>query len=69
MIKAVGHVGLQVPNLDRSVQWATTVMGLREVTREGGPLHHLLHGGALPEGRRKDGATHEEELHTPVIGR
>ncbi len=44
MIKAVGHVGLQVPNLDRSVQWATTVMGLREVTREGGTAY-LTHGG------------------------
>ena len=33
MIKAIGHVGLRVPDLDQSVHWATTVMGLREVTR------------------------------------
>jgi catechol 2,3-dioxygenase len=44
MIKAIGHVGLQVPDLDRSVQWATTVMGLREVTRQGGTAY-LTHGG------------------------
>jgi catechol 2,3-dioxygenase len=44
MIKAIGHVGLQVPDLDASVHWATTVMGLREVTREGGTAY-LTHGG------------------------
>lgn len=59
MIKAIGHVALQVPNLDESVLWATTVMGLREVAREGktsylthGRPHHSLvyiesHEGAL----------------------
>jgi catechol 2,3-dioxygenase-like lactoylglutathione lyase family enzyme len=44
MIKAIGHVALQVPDLDASVRWATTVMGLREVTREGGTAY-LTHGG------------------------
>jgi catechol 2,3-dioxygenase-like lactoylglutathione lyase family enzyme len=44
MIKAIGHVGLQVPNLDDSVRWATTVMGLREVKRDGGTAY-LTHGG------------------------
>lgn len=43
MIKAIGHVALQVPDLDASVRWATTVMGLREVTREGGTAY-LTHG-------------------------
>jgi len=44
MIKAIGHVGLQVPDLDASVGWATTVMGLREVTREK-RTSYLTHGG------------------------
>ena len=44
MIKAIGHVGLQVPNLDESVRWATTVMGLREVERDNGAAY-LTHGG------------------------
>ena len=33
MISSIGHVALQVPNLEASVAWATTVMGLREVER------------------------------------
>jgi len=45
MITAIGHVALQVPNLDESVSWATTVMGLREVARDGG-TSYLTHGGA-----------------------
>ena len=45
MISAIGHVALRVPNLDDSVRWATTVMGLREVAREG-PTSYLTHGGA-----------------------
>ena len=44
MIKAIGHVGLQVPDLAESVRWATVVMGLREVVREGGTAY-LTHGG------------------------
>ena len=44
MITAIGHVALQVPDLDESVRWATTVMGLREVTRDGG-TSYLTHGG------------------------
>ena len=49
MIKAIGHVALRVPDLDASVGWATTVMGLREVERDGeasylthGRVHHSL---------------------------
>ncbi|HET9782721.1 MAG TPA: VOC family protein [Candidatus Dormibacteraeota bacterium] len=49
MIKTIGHVALQVPDLDDSVRWATGVMGLREVKRDGrtsylthGPAHHSL---------------------------
>src|ERR1700730_1806921 len=45
MIKAIGHVALQVADLEASVRWATTVMGLREVTREAGTAY-LTHGGA-----------------------
>ena len=44
MIKAIGHVGLRVPELDRSVEWATTVMGMREVERADG-IAYLTHGG------------------------
>src|SRR2546430_14206958 len=44
MISSIGHVALQVPNLDASVAWATTVMGLREVAREG-KTSYLTHGG------------------------
>lgn len=44
MIKAIGHVALQVPDLEASVAWATTVMGLREVARESGTAY-LTHGG------------------------
>ncbi len=44
MIKAIGHVGLRVPQLERSVEWATTVMGMREVERSGGAAY-LTHGG------------------------
>jgi catechol 2,3-dioxygenase-like lactoylglutathione lyase family enzyme len=43
MISAIGHVALQVPNLDDSVRWATTVMGLREVARERN-TSYLTHG-------------------------
>ncbi|TMB44069.1 MAG: hypothetical protein E6J53_07640 [Chloroflexi bacterium] len=43
MIAAIGHVALQVPNLDESVRWATNVMGLREVARESG-TSYLTHG-------------------------
>ncbi|HEX2681743.1 MAG TPA: VOC family protein, partial [Candidatus Dormibacteraeota bacterium] len=45
MITSIGHVALQVPNLDDSVRWATTVMGLREVAREGNTAY-LTHGGS-----------------------
>src|SRR2546430_2724310 len=45
MISSIGHVALQVPNLEASVAWATTVMGLREVEREG-KTSYLTHGGA-----------------------
>lgn len=46
MIKAIGHVALQVPNLDDSVGWATTVMGFREVSRDrAAGTVYLTHGG------------------------
>src|SRR3989442_1710762 len=45
MISSIGHVALQVPNLEASVAWATTVMGLREVARDG-ETSYLTHGGA-----------------------
>src|SRR2546422_5542459 len=44
MISAIGHAALQVPNVDDSVRWATTVMGLRETAREGN-TSYLTHGG------------------------
>jgi len=43
MIKAIGHVALQVPDLEESVRWATGVMGLREVARQG-DTSYLTHG-------------------------
>lgn len=41
-IKRMGHVALQVPDLDASVAWATGVMGLREVDRVDG-TSYLTH--------------------------
>ncbi len=49
LIKRMAHVALRVPDLDASVGWATTVMGMREVQRDGGhsylthaDCHHSL---------------------------
>jgi catechol 2,3-dioxygenase-like lactoylglutathione lyase family enzyme len=42
-IKRPAHVALRVPDLDASVRWATTVMGLREVERVDG-TSYLTHG-------------------------
>jgi catechol 2,3-dioxygenase-like lactoylglutathione lyase family enzyme len=42
VIKRMAHVALQVPDLDASVAWATTVMGLREVERSDG-VSYLTH--------------------------
>lgn len=42
LIRRMAHVALQVPDLDASVAWATTVMGLREVEREDG-VSYLTH--------------------------
>jgi catechol 2,3-dioxygenase-like lactoylglutathione lyase family enzyme len=42
LIKRMGHVALQVPDIDASVAWATTVMGLREVERDDG-VAYLTH--------------------------
>lgn len=49
LIKRPAHVALRVPDLEASVAWATTVMGLREAEREGdtaylthGDCHHSL---------------------------
>lgn len=41
-IKRMAHVGLQVPDLEASVGWATTVMGMREVERSDG-VSYLTH--------------------------
>jgi catechol 2,3-dioxygenase len=42
LIKRMGHVALRVPDLDASVGWATTVMGMREVERVDG-VSYLTH--------------------------
>lgn len=42
-IKRMGHVALHVPDLEASVAWATTVMGLRESERSDG-VSYLTHG-------------------------
>jgi catechol 2,3-dioxygenase-like lactoylglutathione lyase family enzyme len=39
LIKRMAHVGLEVPDLDASVSWATTVMGMREVDRIDGTAY------------------------------
>jgi catechol 2,3-dioxygenase-like lactoylglutathione lyase family enzyme len=39
LIKRPAHVALTVPDLAASVGWATTVMGLREVERDGGTVY------------------------------
>jgi len=44
LIKRMAHVGLQVPDLEASVAWATTVMGMREVERVDG-VAYLTHAG------------------------
>lgn len=42
LIKRMAHVALRVPDLDVSVRWATTVMGMREVERADG-VAYLTH--------------------------
>ena len=42
VIKRMAHVALRVPDLDASVRWATTVMGMREVERADG-VSYLTH--------------------------
>jgi len=42
-VKRMGHVALCVPDLDASVAWATTVLGLRESERVDGRAY-LTHG-------------------------
>jgi catechol 2,3-dioxygenase len=39
LIKRMAHVGLHVPDVEASVGWATTVMGLREVDRADGVVY------------------------------
>lgn len=41
-IKRMAHVALEVPDLDASVAWASTVMGLRETERRDG-VSYLTH--------------------------
>src|ERR1700733_10719932 len=43
LIKRPAHVALEVPDIDASVRWATTVMGLRETRRDGDTVY-LTHG-------------------------
>jgi catechol 2,3-dioxygenase-like lactoylglutathione lyase family enzyme len=43
LIKRMAHVALVVPDIEESVDWATTVMGLREVERVDG-VAYLTHG-------------------------
>lgn len=43
LIRRPAHVALEVPDLDASVNWATTVMGMRETRRDGGTVY-LTHG-------------------------
>jgi catechol 2,3-dioxygenase len=43
LIKRPAHVALEVPDIEASVHWATTVMGLRETRRDGGTVY-LTHG-------------------------
>jgi catechol 2,3-dioxygenase-like lactoylglutathione lyase family enzyme len=43
LIKRPAHVALQVPDIDASVRWATTVMGMRETRRDGATVY-LTHG-------------------------
>src|SRR5579871_2670186 len=43
LIRRPAHVALRVPDLDASVDWATTVMGMR-VTRRDGDAAYLTHG-------------------------
>jgi catechol 2,3-dioxygenase len=44
LIKRPAHVALEVPDLDASVRWATTVMGMCETRRDGDTVY-LTHGG------------------------
>ena len=39
LIKRPAHVALVVPDLDASVNWATTVMGMRVTRRDGGEVY------------------------------
>ena len=41
-IKRMGHVSIEVPDLEASVAWATTVMGMRETERADG-VSYLTH--------------------------
>ena len=43
LIRRPAHVALEVPDLDASVRWATTVMGMRETRRDAG-TSYLTHG-------------------------
>ena len=43
LIKRPAHVALQVPDLEASLEWATTVMGMRVTRRDGGHAY-LSHG-------------------------
>jgi catechol 2,3-dioxygenase-like lactoylglutathione lyase family enzyme len=50
MINDIGHVAIQVPDLDAAVDHATKILGLRETKRTNG-VSYLSHGASLPSQR------------------
>jgi catechol 2,3-dioxygenase-like lactoylglutathione lyase family enzyme len=50
MITDIGHVAIQVPDLDAAVGHATQLLGLRETKRKSG-VSYLSHGASLPSHR------------------
>src|SRR5205807_10299353 len=63
-IKRMAHVALCVPDLDASVDWATTVMGLREAERERGTsyLTHAQNHHSLQYIRSDRSAVHHVSM-------
>src|SRR5215813_11332442 len=57
----MGHVALVVPDIDASVSWATTVMGMREVERVDG-VSYLTHADCHHSLMYIDGSGGEAQL-------